>query len=259
VSEPAGEGARRDGLASGGASSPSRGASDPRWLERAAAVIRDLGFSIVSGVDPREPAATDLIVALRDEPTLRHFDPEEIAFWVAREGRGRPRELSRETPMPLEARFVWGRISIADRLGLSNQWLSFGGVVRAAELDDATTVVAFSSPAPIQRWSGHSQGLDMLTPEMGAFFGRLMIPIDFEPGAEHIILDADPLALYCAFVRDVHARIHVSSRLVRADPALATYVEHEARRLEETEGAAWADGERLMAAVDLGTPGGAAS
>lgn len=225
------------------------------WLDRAADVIRDLGFSIVSRVDPGEPAATDLVVALRDEPTLLHFDPEEITFWVPREGRGRPRELTRESPMPLESRFAWGRISIADRLGLSNQWLSFGGIVHAAELDETTTVVAFSSPAPIQRWSGHSQGLDMLTPEMGAFFGRLMIPIDFEPGAEHTILDADPLTLYCAFVRDVHGRIHASTRFVQADRTLATYVEHEARRLEEAEPAAWADAERLLEAIHLGVGG----
>ncbi len=228
------------------------GAGGGEWLARASGIIRDLGFSIVSGVDPREPAATDLVVALRDEPTLRHFDPEEVTFWVPREGRGRPRELTRDSPMPLETRFAWGRISIADRLGLSNQWLSFGGIVHAAELDEGTTVVAFVSPAPIQRWSGHSQGLDMLTPEMGAFFARLMIPIDFEPGAEHAILDADPLALYCAFVRDVHARQHASSRLVQADRALASYVEHAAKRLEEAEAAAWADGERLLATIHLG-------
>jgi hypothetical protein len=225
------------------------------WLERAADVIRDLGFSIVSGVDPGDPAATDLVVALRDEPTLRHFDPEVVTFWVPREGRGRPRELTRESPMPLESRFAWGRISISDRLGLSNQWLSFGGTVHAAEFDEATTVVAFNSPAPIQRWSGHSQGLDILTPEMGAFFGRLMIPIDFEPGAEHAILDADPLALYGAFVRDVHGRIHASTRFVQADGTLASYIEHEARRLEEAEPAAWAEAERLLGAIHLGAGG----
>ncbi len=213
--------------------------------------MRDLGFSIVSGVDPREPAATDLIVALRDEPTLRHFDPEEVTFWVPREGRGRPRELTRDSSLPYESRFAWGRISIADRLGLSNQWLSFGGTVRAAAPDATTTVIAFVSPAPIARWSGHSQGLDLLTPEMGAFFARLMIPIDFEPGAEDTILDADPLALYGAFVRDVDARIRASTRFVQADRRLATYIEREARRLEEAEPVAWAAGERLLEAIHL--------
>jgi hypothetical protein len=222
------------------------------WLRRAAEIVRELGFSIVTDVDPGNPAATDLVVALRDEPTLRHFDPEELSFWVPREGRGRPRELTRASAMPFESRFAWGRISIADRLGLSNQWLSFGGTVRAAELDDATTIVAFSSPAPIGRWSGHSQGLDPLTPELGAFFGRLMIPIDFEPGAEHTIADADALVLYCAFIRDAEARVHASTRFVQADRGLVAYVDREARRLEAAEPAAWSDADGLLETIRLG-------
>lgn len=225
------------------------------WLAEAADVIAELGFSIVTGVDPHDPAATRLVVALRDEPTLRHFDPEEVSFWMPVEGRGRPRQLDRDSHLPLEGRFAWGRISIADRLGLTNQWLSFGGTVRAAELDAATTVVAFDSPAPIQRWSGHSQGLDLLTPEMGAFFGRLMIPIDFEPGAEARIAEVDPFVLYCAFLRDVVAREGRSVPLVQADGAFAGHVAHEARRVAETRPRAWSEGGELLAALGLGPAG----
>ena len=228
---------------------------DAAWLAAAADVIADLGFSIVTEVDERNPAATGLVVALRDEPTLRHFDPEEVSYWVPAEGRGRPRQLDRDSRLPLDGRFAWGRISIADRLGLTNQWLSFGGTIRAAELDPSTTVVAFSSPAPIQRWSGHSQGLDLLTPEMGAFFGRLMIPIDFETGAEARIADADPFVLYCAFLRDVAGREGRSVPLVQADGALASHVAHEARRVEAADPRAWAEGGELLAALGLGRGG----
>ena len=35
-------------------------------LHDAAAIVRELGFSIVTGVDPANPAATDLVVAIRD-------------------------------------------------------------------------------------------------------------------------------------------------------------------------------------------------
>jgi len=224
-------------------------------LARAADVVRDLGFSIVTGVDADDPAATNLVVALRDEPTLRHFDPEVVSYWVPEEGRGRPRELTRESHLPVEGRFAWGRVSIADRLGLTNQWLAFGGTIRAAALDPTTTIVEFSSPAPIQRWSGHSQGLDPLTPEMGAFFGRLMIPIDFEPGAEGRVVDADPVVLYAAFVRDVHSRTVASARLAVANGSLTSYVAHEARRLDEAHPQAWREGGELLAALGLGHSG----
>lgn len=227
------------------------GSIDTSWVPEASRLIANLGFSIVTGKHPGTPAATDLLVALRDKPTLRHFDPEEVSYWVAEDGRGRPARLECATPAPLERRFLWGRISIADRLGLTNQWLSFGGVVRAAEPDPTMLVVAFSSPAPIQRWAGHSQGTDPLTPEMGAFFGRLMIPIDFDPGAEALVSATTPLALYSAFVRDLETRLAHAEGLRRAHPGLATWIPREARRIEAANPIEWRDGERLLEELEL--------
>ncbi len=230
------------------------GSLDTSWLRDAGPLIAELGFSIVTGTHPGSPVATDLLVALRDQPTLRHFDPEEVSFWAPEGGRGRPRRIERDTPVPLEGVFSWGRISIADRLGLTNQWLSFGGWVRAAELDPTTTVVAFSSPAPIQRWSGHSQGLDLLTPEMGAFFGRLMIPIDFEPGAEARIAGTPPTVLYCAFIEDVDARVRRSQPFREADSGLVAFVEREVQRLSTTDPADWQAGADLLAELGVRPP-----
>lgn len=225
---------------------------DAGWIGRARSVIHDLGFSIVTAVDRLNPAATELVVAVREAPTLRHFDPEVVDFWVPESGRSRPREIDRDSRMPFAGRFEWGRISIADRLGLTNQWLSFGGTVRAADLDDDTTVVLFHSPAPIQRWSGHSQGLDLMTTEMGAFFGRLMIPIDFEPGAEARLVATDPFVLYCAFVAEAVAREGRSHRLIQSDRPFAAHVGSEARRLRSADPQAWAAGCDLLKSLAIG-------
>lgn len=221
------------------------------WLHRAWLVIAELGFSIVTGEDPDDPAATGLVVALRSEPTLRHYDPEAVSYWQAVEGRGRSRHFDRDTPLPIEAPFAWGRITIADRLRLSNQWLSFGGTVRADALDDDTTVIAFSSPAPIQRWSGHSQGLDLLTPEMGAFFARLMIPIDFEPGAEARISGLSPWLLYCVFLQDAERRLARSKAMREAQAGFAQHVDAEHHRIEHAAPGDWAAAETELDALHL--------
>ena len=42
--------------------------------------------------------------------------------------------------------------------------------------------------------------------ELGAFFGRMMVPIDFEPGVEQAISAATPLERYAAFVAFEQAR-----------------------------------------------------
>lgn len=220
-------------------------------LARATAIVRDLGFSIVTDVDPSNPAATDLVVALRETPTLRHFDPETIEFWATHGERSVARTFDRRSATAGDT-FEWGRISIADRLGMTNQWLSFGGEVRALETEPGTTIVRFRSPGPIQRWSGHSQGLDLLTPEMGAFFGRLMVPVDFQPGAEGRLVSADPLALYCAFLADAEGRTAGSGAFGVSDRPLVTKVRNEAHRLREAAPAAWGAGEELLRSLELG-------
>ena len=111
---------------------------------------------------------------------------------MAVSGQGRLIQLTRATLAPLERSFSWGTIRAIDRLEVFNSFLTFGGRVRLAAVDASTTIAAFDSPAPIVRWSGHSQSVDALTGEIGAFFARMMIPIDFMPGAEQRIADATP-------------------------------------------------------------------
>jgi hypothetical protein len=98
-------------------------------------------------------------------------------------------------------------------------------------IDGTRTFAAFTSRAPIVRWAGHSQGVDPLVDEIGAFFARLMVPVDYQEGAEARIAEADPEALYAVFLGHSLARIRRSTRLRDADPEVATWVRHEANRL----------------------------
>ena len=114
-------------------------------------------------------------------PTLRHYDPESIEYWVTRGGRGRAARAVAATPMPLSEDFSWGMIRLVDRLRVTNEYLTFGGRLDAAMVDDAI-VAAFTSPAPLLRRGGHSQGWDAGADLVGAFFGRLMVAVDYQPG-----------------------------------------------------------------------------
>ena len=58
---------------------------DPR---RAAGVLTNLGF-IASSDLPDRPGPAYLLVALRPAPTLRHYDPERVEYWVTVAGPGR--------------------------------------------------------------------------------------------------------------------------------------------------------------------------
>ena len=85
--------------------------------------------------------------------------------------------------MPQSEDFSWGLIRLVDRLGVSNEYLTFGGHLDAALVDDVV-VAAFASPAPLLRRGGHSQGWDDGADAIGGFFARMMVAVDFKPGFE---------------------------------------------------------------------------
>jgi hypothetical protein len=223
----------------------SAGQPGPLPIPDAATRLAHLGFVIVNGSHPDEPGGAQLLIALRERPTLEHFDPETVEHWVAVGGRGRMVQVSRATLVPLERHFSWGTIRAIDRLDVFNSFLTFGGRVRVAEVDPTTMIVAFDSPAPIVRWTGHSQAVDPLTGEIGAFFARMMVPIDFTPGAEQRIADASPLALYASMLAGVQRRYAVSAALRDAHQGIASWSTHEVHRLRDQSGPDWDTGVAL--------------
>jgi hypothetical protein len=153
--------------------------------------------------------------------------------------------MDRETRLPVVNDFSWGRISLTDRLGVKNEFLSFGGTVRAQMAADSAVLIDFSSNAPIMRWAGHSQSSDPLAAEVGSFFARIMVPIDFVPGAEAMVAEAAPRTLYCSFIQYVRERLARAHTLSEANRLLADWTAREAQRLETGANDHW------KAAVEL--------
>lgn len=219
------------------------------WMDlpAARAALEHLGFRASADL-PDRPGPAVLLVAIRPVPTLRHFDPERIRYWVSEGGRGRLREITYATPMPLESDFSWGLIRIVDRLGISNEYLAFGGTLSAGLVDGAVTAV-FTSPAPILRRGGHSQGWDHGGEAVGAFFGRLTLAVDYVPGFEARLAAATPLERFSAFVAEAGARLDATAHLRDDHADLWALLAAERRHLRLDAPAAWAGGLRLLEAV----------
>lgn len=199
--------------------------------------LTDWGF-LASPDLPDRPGPAYLLVALRDTPTLRHYDPELVEYWATAGGRGVRRSLSRETAMPLAVDFSWGLIRIVDRLGVSNEYVTFGGKLSADEVDGATYAV-FASDAPLLRRGGHSQPWDEGADSLAAFFGRFLLAVDIEPGFEGRAAAAAPLTRYAAFIDDVAGRYRRSLAMRDRDPRFWALVRAEVARLERDHEAAW--------------------
>jgi hypothetical protein len=197
---------------------------------------------------PDAPGPAFLLVALRPAPTLMHYDPEAVDYWVTDHGRGERRTLTHATAMPISQDYSWGLIRLVDRLGVSNEYLTFGGHLDAAAVDEVV-VAAFASPAPLLRRGGHSQGWDEGADAVGAFFGRLMVAVDFTPGFESTLGSATPLARYAAFVRDATARRPRPAGDHPPDDELGRLLRTETYRLQKASSDDWkAAGALLVAA-----------
>jgi hypothetical protein len=237
-----------------GGSRPWPGSEDAGgdWLAETADELAHLGFVLRDGSHAGTHPGPRLLIAFRDRPTLEHFDPEEATYWEVHAGRGRLQRLARDTPAEPRRPFAWGRIRIADRIPVTNQFLSFGGQLLVDAPDERVLLAAFTSPAPIVRWAGHSQGMDLLADEIGSFFGRLMVPIDYQPDAESRVDTAEPEVLYAAFLMHAERRLRPGSALRIEDPGMAAMVDHESRRLTRQAPAAWSEGEALLGWLQLG-------
>jgi hypothetical protein len=214
--------------------------------------LSHLGF--LAGPDlPDRPGPAYLLVALRDEPTLRHFDPERIEYWVTREGRGMRESLTRCTRLPVGIAFSWGMIRLFDRLVVTNEYLTFGGHLSAADVD-GVTIAAFTSPVPLLRRGGHSQMWDEGTDELAAFFARMVAAVDIHPELESRLAAADPFVRYAAFLGEVVGRYRVSPDLRALNPRVWTLLRSEESLMRREHPDAWQTGAAILAEMRRADP-----
>jgi hypothetical protein len=141
-------------------------------------------------------------------------------------------------------------IRIIDRLHETNEYLTFGGHLSAARLDDVV-VVAITSPAPLLCRGGHSQLWDAGSEQLGAFFGRVLAAVDVRPDIEPRFAAVGPLVRYSAFIADVVARYRRCPDLRDLSPAFYGMVLTEESMMRREHPDAWESGQAILS--DLST------
>jgi hypothetical protein len=198
---------------------------------------------------PDGPGPAYLLVAIRAQPTLRHYDPELVEYWITDEKEhGVNETITYASRLPREVAFSWGPISVVDRLGVANRYLTFGGTLHAERIG-GEVICVFESPAPLLRRGGHSQGWDTGAHSVAGFFGRLRAAAGEQHEFERRAAHSDPLTRYAAFVNEFVSRYRSSEYLRDHYPKLWTLMLGEEHRLRRDHPMAWAQGSDLWAAA----------
>ena len=238
-------------MAATGITVPFRSPAEHVEVLGAAGRLADLGF--LAGPDlPDRPGPAYLLVAIREQPTLQHYDPERIQFWVSHRPRDVRRSLTRATPTPIDMGFSWGMIRLVDRLEVSNEYLTFGGHLSAASIDDATVAV-FHSPVPLLRRGGHSQLWDEGADLLAAFFGRVAASASMDARVAEDVTSVDEYVRYSAFLADIGDRYRSSAVLRLANAHIWAVLRAEETRMRQEHAPAWRAGERLLAGIRVAT------
>ena len=225
-------------------------------LVSAAARLANLGFLANSDQPHRSGGeGAFLMVALRLAPSLHHYDPERIEYWVTAGGLGHAERLTRDSRLPCQVNVSWGPVRVVDRLGIANEYLTFGGELLVDAIGDAV-IALVTSAAPLFKRGGHSQQWDVGASSVGAFFGRLLLAVDVLPGFEQQLAEATPLARYAAFIADESGRYEASLALREAAPDLWGWLAAERRWLRSTSPADWAAGDQLRPAATTAASAG---
>lgn len=102
----------------------------------------------------------------------------------------------------VDSRFSWGVISVIDRVGAANRFISFGGHL-AVSRDREVHAALFRSDAPILSLGGHSELPDPLSGQIAGFMARLRGASGYDSPVRHMAESLSPVALYAAFVSRV--------------------------------------------------------
>jgi hypothetical protein len=168
-------------------------------------LIENWGYYLLPKRHPRCPGYTGLLVAIRKEPSGKHFDPhrlylhlfddECIARWTISDWL---------TPFKDSGHVCPGRVILRDRSGKSVEFFTFGASLETASGPDEM-VYSFRSPAPILALGTSLETVpDHLASETEALMGKMEARWGLdEKGFNRRLAEIDPLQFYLAALQSI--------------------------------------------------------
>lgn len=159
--------------------------------------IDSLGYRLLPPAHRDGPGGGGLLIAIRSEPTRRHFDPMTIHLRLQdRRGAAKWRSLSLHSPEPDSDRVCPGRLILSDRSDKCVEFFTFGGSLQVI-LSQRACLYELCSPAPILELVSEDSIAGQLAAETESLLGQLEVRWAYdEEGFNRRLVEIAPLQFY---------------------------------------------------------------
>jgi len=165
-------------------------------------LIANWGYSFLDASHPDRLGYGGLVIAVREKPTGKHFDPENIHLHLCDAAGGiRATTLSWQSPRPVSDRVCLCRVILTDRFDQRVEFLTFGGSLEIIQQSDKV-IYTLRSPAPVLEILGQEDTI----PDQVAFETEALLSQEAahwgqdDRGFEQRLAQTEPLQLYIAVV-----------------------------------------------------------
>ena len=175
-------------------------------------LMENWGYYLLPQSHPDSPGYTGLLVAIRKQPTEKHFDPKTMrlrlrdkydqAKWTTL-GLHSPQEL----PIKASIHVCPGEVILRDRTDKRAIFFVFGGSLEAVSVP-GETVYSIRSPAPILKLTDDPESVpDQLASETEALIGELEVKWGAnEEGFARRLAQVEPFQFYLATLQAILTR-----------------------------------------------------
>jgi hypothetical protein len=163
-------------------------------------LMKDWGYYPLAELHPNSPGYSGLLVAIRKEPTGRHFDPQTLHLRLRDEyGRVRWSSLSWLSPLEGIGHICPGKVTLEDRSGKRVEFFTFGGSLEMT-LGPEEMIYSLRSPAPVLELTAPEETVpDQLAAEVEEFLARIEVKWGKnEKGFSQRLAEVDSLQFYLA-------------------------------------------------------------
>lgn len=205
-------------------------------------VMENWGYYLLPKSHPQSPGHTGLLVAIRKQPTGKHFDPQSLRLWLRllRDEHEEARwttlwiDSPRELPIKGSIHACPGRVVLRDRRDKRVSFFVFGGSLEAVSVP-GETVYSLRSPAPILQITENLESVpDQLAFETEEHLGELQVKWGLdEEGFAKRRAQVDPLQFYLASLNSILARYEQDPALQETSQEFYLALRNEQRWLIE--------------------------